>query len=122
MVKCDRSCGLDVHRARTWGRIARNGGLASSHHSRRFRLSGILRAMRLRPNRSRAISVEPSAPRRGEMIRVAMKLRKQRLRRALGKSNGSEGAQMSSRLQKSVRGILSARDEESREANQARAE
>jgi len=41
MVECDRSCGLDVHRARTWGRIARNGGLAWSSHSRRLRLSRI---------------------------------------------------------------------------------
>jgi len=64
---------------------------------------------------------EPSAPRRGETISATKTLRKRRTRRALGKSNDSEGAQASSRLQKSVRGTLSARVEGSREANQARA-
>jgi len=54
-VERDRSCGLDVHRARTWGRITRNGGLAWSSHSRSFGF-GDSRAVGLRPNRSRAIA------------------------------------------------------------------
>jgi len=120
MVECDRSCGLDVHRARTWGRIASNGGLAWSGHSRGFGFEDP-RAVRLRPNRSRAIGRSQSAPRRDESISATKTLRKRRTRSALGKSNGSEGAQASSRLQKSVRGTLPARVEGSREANQARA-
>lgn len=64
---------------------------------------------------------EPSAPRRDESISATKTLRKRRTRSALGKSNGSEGAQASSRLQKLVRGTLPARDEGSREANQAHA-
>jgi len=76
-------------------------------------------AMRLRPSRHGLNA-------RSQALRDAA--RRSALRRscasgdcesALGKSNDSEGAQASSRLQKSVRDTLPAYVEESREANQA---
>lgn len=103
----DRSWRLDVRRAFTWGRVARNGGLASLR-----RPSGSGRrdptSRRLRPDR-RGAEREPRAPRGDEEIGGASRMRKQSLEESRsGNRTAPRGAQSSSRLQKSVRGILPA--------------
>jgi len=90
MVECDRSCGLDVHRARTWGRITRNGGLAWSSHSRGFGF-GDPRAVRLRPNRSRAIA-------RSQALRDATRASVRRRRCASGEHEARSGSRTARRV------------------------
>lgn len=89
-VERDRSCGLDVHRARTWGRITRNGGLAWSSHSRSFGF-GDSRAVRLRPNRSRAIA-------RSQALRDAARASVRRRRCASGEHGARSGSRTARRV------------------------
>jgi hypothetical protein len=119
--EADRSCGLDIHRARTRGRVTSNGGLAWFCRPRRLRSSRIQQ----RSGFGRAVLGCPrgafrSATRQSHR-RDEGSCASSGTRRGLETTNDPESAQRSSRLQKSVRGALHASDEESREANQARA-
>jgi hypothetical protein len=73
-----RSCGLDVHRARTWGRVASDGGPAWSRRPRGLRSSGIQR-QRGFGRVALGYRAEPSAPRRDGTIDARMGPRKRRL-------------------------------------------